>query len=310
MANYADAIFHFNQSLRCIDKNASVLIALGKALSHEGKFIAASKAFKRAQSLSNSENEKNYLSFLISSIYLRLGDPLEAISLLEKILVIFPQHLPTRIKLISAYMLIADEKRQIVGCFGYKNSLESALKLSINGLNHSVKSVWILRYIGRILMLFIKNEIFCDEEILDTIISNTWVQQETETEFNPIYISELKTLREKRLFECTIRCLLLSCKLSLGFADLHAFCMYDLAICTYFCHVRAKRNNGILKASIQIIRSCIETLPDVDIFWNAAGIFLESLDLGRSQHCLIKSICISDSVYLFGNNLRNLHGLT
>jgi tetratricopeptide (TPR) repeat protein len=118
------------------------------------------------------EKEHVNISYRLSSVYLKLGEIVKAASEFQKLLKSIPNHFPTRVKLVETYISLANEKRQSGSYAGYKEYLRCALEISIEGLKYPFKSVWLFRFIGRILTLFMKNGIICSGEILDTCLNS------------------------------------------------------------------------------------------------------------------------------------------
>lgn len=216
----------------------------------------------------------------------------EAISILQKILENCPNHFPTRIKLVEAHISLANLVRRDGSYAGYKNILENALIVCIDGFDYPTKSVWLYRFTGRILTLFMKDSISYDQELLKKALS---LMKTGSIESDSEFLQDYKILGA--LFECSVRCIMISLREAREYDDLQAVCLYDLALCFYYGYLRQGKNVMILKKAVQIIRLCIEILPDSDMFWNTAGVFLQTLDLARSQHCFIKAAYLSNSVF-------------
>lgn len=228
---------------------------------------------------------------------LKLGDIPEAILILQNIIAVLPNHFPTRIKLLEAYISLAYESRQEGRYAEYKSTLENALGVSIDGFKYATRSVWLFRFVGRILTLFLKDNILCNSDLLQKLLMDlrTFVK-ESDSKLLDDYKSSFGSSSIGSLFECCVVSLIISVREASEFADLQAFCLYDLALCTYYGYMRQKDKIVILKKATQIIRLCIEILPDSSMFWNAAGVFLQTLDLARSQHCFIKATYLASLV--------------
>jgi tetratricopeptide (TPR) repeat protein len=225
-----------------------------------------------------------------------LGNAAEASNILQKIIAAIPNHLPTRIKLIEAHIGLAHEKREEGSKAGYQIILENALRVAVDGFNYPTKSVWLFRFVGRILTLFLKDNMECNADLLVKLLDALKkFAQDSDSKFLDDYHSSFTSFP---LFKCCVISLIVSCRQAHEFADLQALCLYDLALCTYYGYMRQEENILILRKAIQIIRICIDILPDSDLFWNAAGVFLQSVDLARSQHCFIKATYLSNSVRL------------
>ena len=290
-ARYADAIFHFNQSLRYDDKNPSIWTCLGVALSLEGKYVAGSRAFQRALDLTNCHDEKLNISYLLSATLLKLGEEGEAIVILQNLIDNIPNHLPTRLKLIEAHIGLARGKRKEGTFAAYQSILENALGVAVEGFKYH-KSIWLFRFVGRILTLLLIDNMGCGTDLLNNLLNNLKeFQHDSDVKFLDDYHSN------DLLFKCCLLSLIVSCRLAHDLEDLQAFCLYDLALCSYYGYMRQQENTFILKKATQIIRTCIEILPNNAMFWNAAGVFLQTLDVGRSQHCFIKATYLSNSVH-------------
>ena len=242
------------------------------------------------------ENEKLSILYLLSSAQLKLGDVQDAISGLHKILESLPHHFPTRIKLIEAYIGLANERKKMGSFGGYHESLESSLKFCVDGLKFPSKSVWPFRFIGRILTLFLMDGIVCSPDLLSNCFNllQSYLTDSDGKIFNEI-LNIIGDSPFQTLIKCSLTSLIIACREARELPDLQAFCLYDLSLCSYFGYVRVK-DKILLRNAIKMIRLCIEVLPDNYMFWNAAGVLLQSFDLSRSQHCLIKSAYLSKGV--------------
>jgi len=316
--NNMQAMGSFQKLLRNDIKDALAWEGVAEAYQHEGRYMAALKAFTRNREL---VPESTTAVYHIARVHQRLAMYPEAIEHYQSALRLAernqePNHIPSLMGMAESYL--EQGKEYFVSGY-YGRSAEScgqtlAYTLQLLQQDSTVTSAWKLvgdaclayRSVPRYLHL-------CPLETLSTIVdmlpgdTNTLLHFPTKLDDDPLEV--IKTMSasplENPTTETTLRFLdaiYVVAGLSYKRANIlngnqghHAAqCWYDIALTYYYRHENALRSRvdggQWLGIAIRCLKASLEFEEENPLVWNALGVATLSTNAKISQHAFIKAM--------------------
>ncbi|EFR02874.1 superkiller protein 3 [Nannizzia gypsea CBS 118893] len=332
---YAKSIVHFQTALRISPNDYQCWVGLGESYYNSGRYIAATKAFRNAQSLECTlpEPERGqiwYSKYMMANLERELGNYEQAITMYEDVMHLRSEEFGVSVALLQTLTESAWKAAES-GFFGEatqtaKRAIETGLSVTTyhpNGFN-----LW--KSIGDAFSIFswVGDKTCCMpitsfKAVLNTACDTSAFNILSELDgigesFDSLFENLLSSNKSDPLLSIYSAILAFKYSLSATTKDTHAQALawYNLGWAEYRAHTqrslalkgsRSGRRNGFIKAATQCFKRAIELEAGNADFWNALGVATASQSPKVAQHAFVRSLHINERNAFVWANLGALY---
>ncbi|KAK6363196.1 Superkiller protein 3 [Orbilia blumenaviensis] len=314
--NFPLAIQAFQAALRTSPRDVHSWIGLGEAYSNSGRYIAATKAFKQAQTL---DPENWFITYMMANVERELGEFDSACDGYRAVLLQRPDEFGVIMALTEA-LVAASFHNLNTGLFGRAAAAASeALQISkkLVKTNPAAFNLW--KAVGDACSVFswvqsLLGEFPADDvsEILTTDIDRAEFNILSETD--SVGASTLETYNDLPPLEKCLLASILAYKRGIYASaedrHAHAVAWYNLGTAEYRALLCPEdRATKYRKAAITCFKRAIKLEPGNSDFWNALGVATSDVNARVSQHALVRALNINEKNARIWTNLGTLYML-
>lgn len=324
-SHYSDSVVSFQHALRISPNNYHCWVGLGESYHNSGRFVAASGAFNRAESIDHGlpADQTWFAKYMLANVQRELGVFDEAVKAYEGVLQVKPGELGVLLSLLQTLVDFA-WARVHQGHFGHAAELGSQaidVAKQIAAEKTSLFNLW--KAVGDACSVLNASRAFSQEISVDSIKELLAVNANEDVfevlqEVDQMSLDELskdhETLDAKGLQ--FVRAAVLAHKRGIHASsdDLHAQAVswYNLGWAEHDAYIasttfKGKRGRNLLKAAIRCFKRAIELEAGNSDFWNALGIVTLILNPKVSQHSFIRSLHLNEHSARAWTNLGVLY---
>ncbi|KAI9758533.1 MAG: hypothetical protein M4579_003025 [Chaenotheca gracillima] len=333
--DYAKSITAFQAALRLSPEDYHSWVGLGESYHNSGRYIAATKAFQQAETLSDSlgpnhEGEAWFAKYMLSNVSRELGDYEDAIEGYEQVLQLREGEFGVSIALMQTLVDGAWHSIE-TGFYGRaaswaKRVLEFAPPFAKR--HPDAFNLWKAVGDASSVYSFIQRRLdeFPVQALKSLLAEDAAAVYEPMAEIDEIGVSSISNWDDKgdadlsaSLTWCLHASILAQKRaVSVSKNDSHARAVawYNLGWAehrAHFCLVvdteeaSQKRSSRYLKAAIRCFKRAIELEAGNNEFWNALGLVTIHLNPQISQHSFIRSLHLNDKNARIWTNLGTLY---
>lgn len=323
---YSLSITSFQDALRISPDNYHCWVGLGESYHNSGRYIAASRAFNKAESIEHglTKEETWFAQYMLANVQRELGAFDEAIKAYEQVLEIRKDEMGALLSLLQT-LVDFGWARIHQGHFGHAAELATkAIGTSINIArdNAGIFNLW--KAVGDACAVMNAARSFANPEALiavHTLLSQNEmdgcyevIQENDQIELNNI--SEAKTDTNDlcgQFSEAAILAYKRGVESSSNDIHAQAVSWYNLGWAEHAAYVaktstaKGRKPRHLLKAAVRCFKTAIELEASNSEFWNALGVATINLSPKVSQHALIRSLHLNDHSARTWTNLGTLY---
>ena len=314
---YSRSIIHFQRALRIAPRDYHSWVGLGESYLNSGRYIAAERALRQAESLEHSlsENEIWFAKYMLANIHRETGAYNQAIEGYEAVLTSRQTDCAVALPLLQTLAESAWANFE-AGRFGEaskraERALENALK--ITSPHRNAFNLW--KAVGDACSLLASIPVLAEEMDIGTVrqlLTQSFSPQEIESlaDFDGIQLSTLHMSSQDGNFPEELSnayLYLVGANLAnkkaifVASQDIHAQAVswYNLGLIEHRlgmlnCTESASRQGLLLKAAMKCFKRAIELEAGNSEFWNAFGIATLTMHPTLSQHAFVRSLHLND----------------
>ncbi|KAF3891495.1 Translation repressor/antiviral protein Ski3 [Trichophyton interdigitale] len=319
---YPKSIVHFQTALRISPNDYQCWVGLGESYYSSGRYIAASRAFRNAQSLECTlpESERGqiwYSKYMMANLERELGNYAQAIMMYEDVTHLRIEEFGVSVALLQTLTESAWKAAES-GFFGEatetaKRAIETGL--SITNYHPNGFNLW--KSIGDAFSIFswVSNKstyipiapfravlkTTCDITSFNVLANLDGIGEN----FDTLFESLLGSKETAQLIAIYSTILAFKYALSTTAKDTHAQALawYNLGWAEYRAHTqrssflkepRSNKRTGLIKAATRCFKKAIELEAGNADFWNALGVATASQSPKVAQHAFVRSLHLNE----------------
>lgn len=329
--DFAKSIVSFQSALRLSPNNFHSWIGLGESYHKSGRYIAATRAFEKAQQFANEAGKESselvwFCNFMLANIKRELGEYEAALSGFRKVLRAHPTEFGVALALLQTIVESAWQSIEL-GFYG------RSVNLAIEGIHVAGKilhlrkdsfNLW--KSFADVCSVFSIAKSRAGDIPIDTVraVLESGVdseEYESMSDFDGVSIGVLSMPDQgMSAVKFSLYAAILANKraIYLSDSDIHArsIAWYNLGWTEYRAHVSnmesntpvmAKKPLRFLRAAVQCFKRAIEIEAGNSEFWNSLGIATAALNPKVSQHSFVRSLRINERSARVWTNLGALY---
>ena len=332
--DYAKSVASFQAALRISPEDYHCWVGLGESYHNSGRYIAATKAFEKAQSLvvaaDQVQAEDTWFSkYMLANVRRELGDYDEATTGYEEVLTSRPTELGVAIALVQTHVESAWRSLELGFLGRAADSAAKAVIVAKELVKHRPDSFNLWKAVGDACSMFSIMQTYTQEfpikdvcsilqwnmvpEMFDQLADIDLLDHEA---LQLIYTKEDSSTSIRKCLQAAIlaqKRLIHTCV-----HDIHAQAVawYNLGWTEYRAHstlenhlpgVSKRKAPQYLKASVRCFKRAIELEAGNSEFWNALAVVTTQLNPKVSQHAFIRSLYLNDKSAKVWTNLGTLY---
>ncbi|EGD89779.1 hypothetical protein H112_02252 [Trichophyton rubrum D6] len=320
---YPKSIIHFQTALRISPNDYQCWVGLGESYYNSGRYIAATRAFRNAQSLECTlpESERGqiwYSKYMMANLERELGNYAQAITMYEDVTHLRIEEFGVSVALLQTLTESA-WKAVESGFFGEATeTAKRAIETGLSVTNYHPNGFNLWKSIGDAFSIFswVSNKsssyipiapfravlkMTCDITAFN-ILSNLDGIGEN---FDTLFESLLGSNETAQLIAIYSTILAFKYALSATAKDTHAQALawYNLGWAEYRAHMqrssllkgpRSNKRTGFIKAATRCFKKAIELEAGNADFWNALGVATASQNPKVAQHAFVRSLYLNE----------------
>lgn len=328
---YAKSIVAYQAALRIAPEDYHCWVGLGESYHNSGRYIAATRAFHKAESLDHGlpDEQTWFAKYMLANVQREMGSYDEAIEGYNKVLKIKDNEFGVLVALLQTLTESAWAKTDL-GMFGEASNLaRQAINVATDVATFRLDAFNSWKAVADACSVLAFAKVYTTNADVATISSLLQINYSTEEhEFlSDIDKVELSNLSQRENGADTYaspagRCLLaavLSSKRAIHAAtqDIHAQAVawYNLGWAEYQAYMltdpqlksKGKRVQRFLKAAMRCFKRAIELEAGNSEFWNALGVVTLALSPKVSQHSFVRSLHLDERSARAWTNLGVLY---
>ena len=315
---YSKSIVSYQSALRISPNDYHSWVGLGESYHNSGRYIAATRAFVKAESLDHGlPNEQTWFAkYMLANVQREMGSYDEAIGGYENVLTIKPDEFGVLIALLQTLAENAWAKVEL-GMFGEASKLaRRALNVAGSIASDSSHSFNLWKAVADACAVLACAKAYAPEIRFSTLSSLLQVGASVE-DFHILQETDLVELAhllqesrgdntQSRAADICLLATILAQKRSISAAadDIHAQAVswYNLGWAEHQAFVSAspelqangKKLQRFLKAAMRCFKRAIELEAGNSEYWNALGVVTMTLSPEVSQHSFVRSLHLDD----------------
>ncbi|EPS42388.1 hypothetical protein H072_3606 [Dactylellina haptotyla CBS 200.50] len=314
--NFPLAIQAFQAALRTSPKDVHSWIGLGEAYSNSGRYIAAMKAFKQAQSL---DPDNWFILYMMANVDRELGEFDAAVDQYRAVLEKHSREFGVLIALTETLVAAAFNNLN-TGLYGRAAiAAREAIQIAkqIVKTNPSAFNLW--KAVGDACSVFswvqsLLSE-FPADDVLEILVSEIEMSEfNVLADIEDVGSATLQTFGDLPVLEKCLLGSLLAYKRGIYASaedrHAHAVAWYNLGTAEYRALIcPADRRTKYRKAAITCFKRAIKLEPGNSDFWNALGVATSDVNAKVAQHALVRALHINEKNARIWTNLGTLYML-
>lgn len=324
-SHYSESIVSFQHALRISPNDYHCWVGLGESYHNSGRYIAASGAFNRAESINHGlpPDQTWFAKYMLANVQRELGAFEEAVRAYNSVLQVKPDELGVLLSLLQTLVDFA-WARVHQGHFGHAAELgHKAIEVGkqIASKETSLFNLW--KAVGDACSVLNASRAFAQETRLNSVreLLATGGSADVFNVLQDVDQISLDNLAEEaegmdgRSLQF-VQSAVLACKRGIEASsnDIHAQAVswYNLGWAEHDAYLastasKGKRARNLLKAAIRSFKRAIELEAGNSEFWNALGIVTLVLNPKISQHSFIRSLHLNEHSARAWTNLGVLY---
>ena len=328
---YAKSIVAYQAALRIEPEDYHCWVGLGESYHNSGRYIAATRAFHKAESLDHglSDDQTWFARYMLANVQREMGSYDEAIKGYGSVLKMKENEFGVLVALLQTLTESAWAKADL-GMFGEASNLaRQAFQIAdeVTQSRPNAFSLWKAVADACSVLAFVKA--YADDKDVETISS---LLQKNSSTWDFDFLSDIDKVEVSNLSqqhgepdaqsEAADSCLLgavLSSRRAVDAAaqDVHAQAItwYNLGWAEYQAYTlttshlqaRGKKLQRFLKAAMRCFKRAIELEAGNSEFWNALGVVTLSINPKVSQHSFVRSLHLDERSARVWTNLGVLY---
>lgn len=327
-AHYSLSIISFQHALRISSNDYHCWIGLGESYHNSGRFVAASRAFLKAETMGHDlpAEETWFAQYMLANVWRELGAYDEAIQAYENVLAVKEQETGVLLALLQT-LVEYGWARIHQGHFGHATELAAKAITTASLISrHTIETFNLWKGVGdacSVLHAANSHESANTAKDIHALlqIGSSGTEYEHFQDVDHVAPTELDSDNETAdaLSTYFTRAAVLAHKRAINVAsgDAHALAVayYNLGWAEYHTYIAEVRSTGgvskrprhLLKAAVRAFKHAIEQEAGNSEFWNALGIAALTLSPKVSQHSFIRSLHLNDHSAQAWTNLGVLY---
>ena len=319
---YSQAIVSLQGALRISPDDYHSWVGLGESYHNSGRYIAATRAFTKAESLGHglSPEQTWFAKYMLANVQREMGAFDEAIAEYEKVLDIFANEFGVQIALLQTLAESAWAKIDL-GMFGEATKLsQRALKVAFQISQERLEAFNLWKAVGDACAVFTHAKAYAgrlDAGLLTQLLELSRVPDEAMAlvDLDRVKLDDiLKDLvSESSASSKASTCVSVSIyahkrSIHASSNDVHAQAVswYNLGWAEHRGYTSTK-SKRFLKAAIRAFKRAIELEAGNSDFWNALGVVTMILSPKVSQHSFVRSLHLNENSARVWTNLGTLY---
>ncbi|KAK6378120.1 Superkiller protein 3 [Lithohypha guttulata] len=327
-AQYSSSIVSFQHALRISPDNYHCWVGLGESYHNSGRYIAASRAFYKAESIDHQllQDETWFARYMLANVQRELGAYEDAVEAYEGVLSIRPGE-PGLLMSLLQTLVEFGWARVHQGHFGHAAELAAKAIDTAKAIAETKTDIFNLwKAVGDACSVLDAVKVHAQRATIDVVSTLLQVSASEEAfgllqDVDGITKEDLSSTEEnhiplKRQF---VRAAILAYKraVALSSSDVHAQAVsyYNLGWAEYNAYLaevsttstKPKHHRHLLKAAIRCFKTAIELEASNSEFWDALGVAAMNLSPKVSQHSFIRSLHLNDRSARAWTNLGSLY---
>lgn len=327
--DFAKSVVSFQSALRLSPDHFHSWVGLGESYQKSGRYIAATRAFEKAQQIANEPGKVNselvwFCNFMLANVKRELGEYEAALSGFREVLHAHPTEFGVALALLQT---IVESAWQSIELGFYARSVNLAIEgihvaVEILHLRKDAFDLW--KSFADVCSVFSRVKSRAKEIPIDTVravleFGVNSEEYESMSDLDGVGIGVLSVPDQRTsAVEVSLYAAILANKRSiyLSDSDIHAssIAWYNLGWAEYQAHVSnvespaiTKKPLRFLRAAVQCFKRAIEIEASNSEFWNSLGIATASLNPKVSQHSFVRSLHINERSARVWTNLGALY---
>ena len=325
---YSSSIISFQAALRISPTDYHSWVGLGESYHNSGRYIAASRAFARAESIEHglSDDQTWFAKYMLANVQKEMGAYDSAIEAYESVLEIMPEEYGVLIAMLqsiaeNAWAKIAQ------GMFGEAGKLASKAIIVAHQIAQQRADVFNLwKAVGDACSALGHSKAFASE--VDVVTLSSLLQKRAELD-SPIladldkadldlHNGDTVSDPEAKADQCLIAAILAYKKgVSASSSDIHAQAVswYNLGWAEHRAYLsggpslrsEGKKPQRFLRAAMKCFKRAIELEASNADFWNALGVVTMTTSPKVAQHAFVRSLHLNEHNARTWTNLGSLY---